>query len=81
MLAIIKANAILDTNVLTCMDENVACLYSVNNKPKVWTIHASKFKWAQCDCPIHTEDMVCKHIVQSSRCSTLMSTTMSLCAK
>lgn len=33
----IRMNAILDTNVLICMDEDVAYIKSMNIKPRVWT--------------------------------------------
>ena len=35
---IIRANAKLDMNSLICMDEDVAYIGFVNNRPKVWTI-------------------------------------------
>ena len=62
--AIIRANAIPDTNVLICMDEDVAYVASINNRPKVWTIHSPDSEWAQCDCPIAKEGMICKHTVK-----------------
>ena len=46
------------------MDEGVAYVASVNNRPKVWTIHAPDSEWAQCNCPIAKEGMICKHIVK-----------------
>ena len=33
----IRMNAILDTNVLICMDEDIAYIKSMNIKPRVWT--------------------------------------------
>jgi hypothetical protein len=62
--AIIRANEIPDSNVLICMDEGVSCIASLNNKPKVWTIHAPDSEWAQCNCPIAKEGMICKHTVK-----------------
>ena len=62
--AIIRANEIPDTNVLICMDEGVAYVASVNNRPKVWTIHAPDSEWAQCNCPVAKEGMICKHTVK-----------------
>ena len=50
--AIIRTSTILDTNVLICMDKDVAYVGSVINKPKVWTIRSHDSEWAQCDCPI-----------------------------
>ena len=61
---IIRANAIPDTNVLICPDEDVAYVGSINNRPKVWTIHSPDSEWAQCDCPIAEEGMMCKHTVK-----------------
>ena len=62
--AIIKANDILDTNVLICMDKDVAYVGSVNNRPKLWTIKRLDSEWAQCDCPVAKEGMICKHTVK-----------------
>ena len=61
---IIRANEILDSNVLICMDEGVAYVASVNSRPKVWTIHSPDSEWAQCNCPIAKEGMICKHTVK-----------------
>lgn len=49
-----QPNAILDSNVLICLDDRVAYMESVNNKPKVWAIHEPDFEWAQCNCMIAT---------------------------
>jgi len=46
------------------MDEDVAYVGSVNNHPKVWTIKCLGFEWAQCNCPIAKEGMICKHTVK-----------------
>ena len=62
--AIIRANDIPDTNVLICMDEDVAYVGSVNNRPKVWTIKCPDSEWAQCNCPVAMEGMICKHTVK-----------------
>ena len=62
--AIIRASTIPDTNVLICLEDNVAYVGSVNNRPKVWTIHSPNSKWAQCDCPIASQGMICKHVVK-----------------
>ena len=62
--AIIRANAIPDTNVRICLDENVAYVASINNRPKVWTIHSPDSEWAQCNCPIAREGMICKHTLK-----------------
>jgi hypothetical protein len=62
--AIIRANAIPDTNVRICLDENVAYVGSINNRPKVWTIHSPDSEWAQCSCPIACEGMICKHTLK-----------------
>ena len=62
--AIIRANDIPDTNVLICMDEDVAYVGSLNNRPKVWTIKCPDSEWAQCDCPVASEGMICKHTIK-----------------
>lgn len=62
--AIIRASAIPDTNVLICKDEDIAYVGSVNNRPKVWTIHSPDSEWAQCDCPVAREGMICKHTMK-----------------
>ena len=62
--AIIRASSIPDTNVLICLDEDVAYVGSVNNRPKVWTIYKPDSEWAQCDCPVAREGMLCKHTVK-----------------
>ena len=62
--AIIRASAIPDTNVLICKDEDIAYVGSVNNRPKVWTIHSPDSVWAQCNCPVAREGMICKHTVK-----------------
>ena len=62
--AIIRAASIPDCNVLICMDENVAYVASVNNRPKIWTIHSPDSEWAQCDCPVAQEGMICKHTMK-----------------
>jgi hypothetical protein len=46
------------------MDEGVAYVASVNNRPKVWTIYFPDFQWAHCSFPIAKEGMICKHIVK-----------------
>ena len=61
---IIRANKIPHTNILICMDEGVVYVGSVSNRPKVWTIHAPVFEWAQCNCLVAKEGMICKHIVK-----------------
>lgn len=43
---IMGANDIPDNNILICMDEDVAYVGSVNNRPKVWTIKCPNFEWA-----------------------------------
>ena len=63
-LAIIRTSTIPDTNVLICMDGDNAYIGSVNNNPKVWTIHLLNSKWAQCDCPVACECMICKYTVK-----------------
>ena len=62
--AIIRASTIPDANVRICMDEDKAYVKSVNNSPKEWTIHSPDSEWAQCDCPIAREGMMCKHTVK-----------------
>lgn len=32
--------------------------------PNVWTIHALDSEWAQCNCTIVKEDMICKHTIK-----------------
>ena len=62
--AIICATPIPDYHVLICMDDNVAYVASVNNRPKTWTIHSPDSEWAQCDCPVAWEGMICKHTMK-----------------
>ena len=62
--AIIRASTIPNTNVLICLENNVAYVGSVNNRPKIWTIHSPDSEWAQCDCPIASQGMICKHVVK-----------------
>jgi hypothetical protein len=62
--AIVRASTIPDTNVTICKDEDKAYVYSVNHKPKRWTIHSPDSEWAQCDCPIAREGMICKHTMK-----------------
>jgi hypothetical protein len=62
--AIIRASAIPDTNVRISMDENIAYVKSVNNMPKIWKVHSPDSEWAQCDCPVAQEGMICKHTVK-----------------
>ena len=62
--AIIRASAIPDTNVRISMDENIAYVKSVNNRPKIWKVHSPDSEWAQCDCPVAQEGMICKHTVK-----------------
>ena len=64
MSTIIRTNKVRDSNVLICMDEGVSYVASMNNMPKVWTIHSSDSGWAQCSCPIAKECMICKHTVK-----------------
>jgi hypothetical protein len=61
---IIRANVIPDTNVFIRLDENVAYVGSINNRPKVWTIRYPDSEWAQCNCPIAQEGIMCKHTVK-----------------
>ena len=46
------------------MEDNVAYIGSVNNRPKVWTIHSPDSEWTQCDCPIASHGMICKHAIK-----------------
>ena len=62
--AIIRANDIPNTNVLICEDEDVAYVGFVNNRPKVWTMKCPNSEWAQCDCPVANEGMICKHTIK-----------------
>ena len=62
--AIMGANDIPASNVLICMDADVAYVMSVNNRPKIWTIKCPDSEWAQCDCPVAKEGMICKHTVK-----------------
>ena len=47
------------------MDEDKAFVGPINNNPKVWTIYSPDSEWAQCDCPIAREGMICKHTVKA----------------
>lgn len=60
----IRANAIRDTNVLICIDKDIAYVGFLNNRMRVWTIYAPDSAWAQCDCPIAMEGIVCKHMIE-----------------
>ena len=40
------------------MDEDVANVGTMNNRPKVWTIHAADFEWHNCF--VAKEGMQCK---------------------
>jgi hypothetical protein len=51
-------------NVLISLEDNVAYVGSVNNRPNVWTIHFPDSEWAQCDCPIASHGMIFKHVVK-----------------
>lgn len=42
---ITRVDAILDSNLLICIDNDVAYVGSVNNRPKVWTIHSPDLEW------------------------------------
>lgn len=44
--------AIPYSNALTCLDDSVANMGSMNNRPKVCVVHKPDFEWAQCDWPI-----------------------------
>ena len=59
-----RASNILNTNVLICMDKDVAYVGSVNNRLKVWTIKCPNSEWAQCDCPVANEGMICKPTIK-----------------
>ena len=62
--AIIRADAIPYSNVLICIDDDDAYVGSVNNCPKVWTIYSPNSKWAQCNCHIAAQGMICKHTMK-----------------
>jgi hypothetical protein len=63
--ALLRARDILDTNVLLCPNgEDIAFVASTNHMEKVWTIHTLASKWPQCDCPLATQGIVCKHVVK-----------------
>ena len=46
------------------MDEDVAYVGFVNNHPNVRTIKCPNSKWAQCDCPVASEGMICKPTIK-----------------
>ena len=46
------------------MDKDNAYVGSINKSPKVWTIHSPDFEWAQCDCLVAREGMICKYTVK-----------------
>jgi hypothetical protein len=63
---LIRAKEIPDNHVLLRPDgEDVALVASVNNKPKVWTVHSPDSNFAQCNCPISLQGMICKHIMKA----------------
>jgi hypothetical protein len=61
--ALIRTFTIPYTNILICLQDNVVYVGSVNNRPKVSTIHSPDFKWAQCDWSIASHGMIYKHDV------------------
>jgi hypothetical protein len=64
--AIIRAREIRDENVdLYPEGEDLAYVVSVNNYPKVWTVYCLDSVFAQCDCPIGKQGMVCKHSMKA----------------
>lgn len=63
-------------NILICMDEDVAYVGSVNNKPKVWTTHSHDSKWAQCDYPIIQHGITCKNTMKILHMATLVDLTI-----
>ncbi len=58
--AVLKAQDILDSNVLLCL----IYVTSINHTPKIWTIHSSSFEWPQCDCPLAKQGIACKHVMK-----------------
>lgn len=61
----LRAHAIPDEYIVLNPDgENIAYVASVNNLPKVWTVHSPGSEWAQCDCPVAERGDICKHVVK-----------------
>jgi hypothetical protein len=64
--AIIRAREIRDENVDLYPEwEDLTYVVSVNNYPKVWTVYCPDSVFAQCDCPIGKQGMVCKHSMKA----------------
>lgn len=47
------------------MKENIAMVLSVNSKPKLRTVYSLNSTFAQCDCPISLQAMICKHVMKA----------------
>ena len=66
--AIQEAFGILDDHVYLYPDgDNIALVMSVDDKPNVWTVHGPNWSFAQCDCPISLQGMICKHVMKVFR--------------
>jgi len=37
---------------------------STNHLGKVWIVHAPILKWPQCDYPLATQGIICKHVMK-----------------
>lgn len=61
VLAIIRPNTIPETKVLICMDKNVAYVEYMNNRLKVWTIHAPNSKWTRHNCVVTSDCILYKY--------------------
>jgi hypothetical protein len=63
--ACFRAHDIPKTNVpLRLNGEDIAFVASTNHTGKMWTIHPLASEWPQCDCPLATPGIVCKHVME-----------------
>jgi hypothetical protein len=44
--------------------KDITLVASTNHPPKMWTIHVPSFEWPQCNCPIATQGIICKHVTK-----------------
>ena len=64
--AIIRAREIRNKNFdLYLNGQDLAYVVSINNYSKVWTVHCPDSIFAQCDCPIGIQRMICKHSMKA----------------
>ena len=63
-----EAFVILDDHVCLYPDgDDVALVMSADDISSVWTVHSPNSSFAQCDCPIFLQGMMCKHVMKVFR--------------